>query len=102
VPLSQDLIPTHSHLFGAWVEAGVLGAVFWLWTLALVASVLPRLHRLADGRVALVAFLGVSFLWDIVFSPFGAERRLVVPFYLVVFLLARRETAGRHETLPPV
>ena len=100
VPLSQDLIPTHSHLFGAWVEAGVLGAVFWLWALALGASVLPRLHRLAGGRVALVAFLGVSFLWDVLFSPFGAERRLVVPFYLIVLLLARKDilaTSGGRE-----
>jgi hypothetical protein len=90
VPKSQDLIPTHSHLFGAWVEAGILGALFWFWALALATSVLPRLHRLADGRVALVAFLAVSFLWDVLFSPFGAERRLVTPFYLIAFLLARK------------
>src|SRR5437660_8719552 len=65
VPISPDLIPTHSHLFGAWVEAGILGAVFWFWALGLVASVLPRLHRLGDARVALVAFLAISFLWDV-------------------------------------
>ena len=30
---TSDVIPTHSHLAGAWVEAGILGAVFWLWAL---------------------------------------------------------------------
>jgi hypothetical protein len=88
-PRSSDVIPTHSHLFGAWVEAGILGAVFWLWALMLVTGVLPRLHHLADGRVALVAFLAALFLWDVFFSPFGAERRLIMPFLLIVFLLAR-------------
>lgn len=91
VPLSPDMIPTHSHLLGAWVEAGILGAVFWLWALALLTSVLPRLHLLVDGRVALVAFLGLLFLWDVFFSPFGAERRLIMPFYLIVLLLARKD-----------
>lgn len=93
-PPSSDLIPTHSYLFGAWVEAGILGAIFWLWAVALVISILPRLHRLPYGRVALVAFLAVSFLWDVLFSPFGAEARLVAPFSLVVFLLARNELSA--------
>ncbi len=87
----EGQIPTHSHLFGAWVEAGILGAVFWLWALALVGSVLPRLHRLADGRVALVAFLGVWFFWNVLYEPFGSEGRLIVPFFLIVLLLARKD-----------
>ncbi len=98
---SGGLIPTHSHLFGAWVEAGILGAVFWLWALALVASILPRLHRLADGRVPLVAFLAALFFWAVLFSPFGAEGRLMMPFYLIVFLLARKDIlakSGERET----
>src|SRR5207249_4985632 len=37
---SDYLIPTHSFLFGAWVEAGLLGAVFWLVVLALAISTL--------------------------------------------------------------
>ncbi len=95
----QGLIPTHSHLFGAWVEAGILGAVFWLWALALAASVLPRLHRLADGRVVLVAFLAVFFSWAVLFSPFGAEGRLMMPFYLIVFLLARKDILAKSGEL---
>lgn len=97
VPLSQDLIPTHSHLFGAWVEAGIAGAIFWLWALGLVVSVLPRLHGLADERVPLLAFLGVSFLWDVLFSPFGAERRVIVPYCLLALLLAQADLRRRNR-----
>jgi len=67
------------------------------WALALVASVLPRLHRLADGRVALVAFLAVSLLWDVLFSPFGAERRLIVAFSLIVLLLAHKDILTKRR-----
>lgn len=88
---SSDLIPTHSYLFGAWVAGGIPGAVFWLWAFALGASVLLRLHRLADGRVVLVAFLGSAFLWYVLFSPLGAGGRLVAAFYLIVVLLARKD-----------
>lgn len=90
--LVSDRIPSHSYLFGAWVNAGILGAVFWLWASLLAAVALLRLHRLADGRVVLVAFLGFLFLWDVLFSPLGAEARLVGAFYLAVLLLARYDT----------
>lgn len=88
--VSSGLIPTGSYLFGAWVDGGVLGAVFWAWTLVITSSVLLRIHRLADsGRVALVAFLGFSFLWAVFFSPFGAEARIAAAFSLVVFVMAQ-------------
>lgn len=105
-PINEDapssaLIPTHSYLFGAWVDGGILGAVFWLSTLVLAASVLLRLHRLADGRVALVAFLGFSFLWGVFFSPLGTEARLSVAFSLVVFLMARKDLSATADLEGP-
>lgn len=27
------LIPSHSHLFGAWVDHGILGGIFWSYML---------------------------------------------------------------------
>ena len=91
------LIPTHSHLFGAWVEAGVLGAVFWLWVLLLAGRVLTRLYRVAEPLSPLIAFVALLVVWDVLFSPYGAERRLFVPYFLIVLLFAwnrlRRSTA---------
>jgi hypothetical protein len=45
------LIPTHSYLVGAWVDAGIMGALFWLWVLSLPLRVLARLYT-ADEPLA--------------------------------------------------
>jgi hypothetical protein len=80
------LIPTHSHLFGAWVEGGVLGGVFWLWVLFLAARGLFALYWIRGPLTPLIAFVGFLLVWDVLFSPFGAERRFVTPFYIIALM----------------
>jgi len=89
-----DLIPEHSHLLGAWVDAGVFGTFLWFWALGLGVAVLSRLYLLRNRMTPLAAFVGLLFVWDILFSPFGAERRLLVPFYLIVLLFTRDRLRG--------
>ncbi len=84
----KDLIPTHSHLFGSWVEAGILGAIFWFWVLFLVLRVMSNLFLAREPLSPLVVFIGFSLLWDIVFSPFGADRRITVPYDVVLLMFA--------------
>ena len=86
--IEQDLIPTHSHLMGSWVEAGILGTVLWLWVLLLVFRVLMVQYMLSDPIVPLVGFAAFLMVWDIFFSPFGAERRYTVPFNIVLLIYA--------------
>jgi hypothetical protein len=76
----------HSHLVGAWVEAGILGAVFWAWILSLDARRLAALYQNKEALTPLIAYVGILLGWDILFSPFGAERRFVTPYYLVLLL----------------
>lgn len=85
------LIPAHSHLFGAWVNAGVLGAVIWLYVLALIGRALGGLLRRRDILAPLIAFTGLSLGYDILLSPFGAERRFIIPFVIVLLLVTRRD-----------
>jgi len=80
------LIPTHSHLFGAWVEAGILGAVFWVWVLFLPIRGLVLLIRKKEVLTPLFAFFAFLLIWDILFSPFGAERRFITPYYIIVMM----------------
>jgi O-antigen ligase len=104
-----DLIPEHSHLLGAWMEAGFFGTLFWFWALGLAIAVLSRLYLLRDRMTPLVAYLGLLLVWDILFSPFGAERRLLIPFYLIVLLFTwdrlrgvlRRSRAARQREPEP-
>jgi len=84
----KGLIPTHSHLLGAWVEAGLLGAIFWVWILSLPVRVLMKPHGILDYLTPLMAFVAFLLIWDILFSPYGAERRFVTPYYIVVMLTA--------------
>jgi O-antigen ligase len=86
----DDLIPTHSHLLGAWVEAGVGGALFWFGILAMIAAALRRLYASNDPMRPYLVFLMFLFIWDILFSPFGAQRRLTNGFLLVAMLYALR------------
>jgi hypothetical protein len=84
----QELIPTHSHLFGAYVEAGLLGAVFWVWVMFLALRVMSNLFLVREPLSPLIAFLGFSLIWDVLFSPFGAERRVIMPYYIILLMFA--------------
>lgn len=83
-----DLIPTHSHLLGSWVEAGVGGALFWIGILCLIAGALRHLYASDDPLRPYLVFLMFLFIWDILFSPFGAQRRLTNGFLMVAVLFA--------------
>lgn len=93
----QGLIPAHSHIMGAWVWAGMLGAVFWVYIFLLAGKALLKLSLLKPPLALFYAFLLVSFLWDILFSPFQAFRRGTESFLLVVILdlLTRQDFAIR-------
>lgn len=108
------LIPAHSYLLGAWVHAGILGAVFWLWVLALPVGVLMRLCTREEPLAPLLAFLSAGLIWNVLFSPFGGTARLsaaVAAVTLMWFLegepephvavaeqgVAPDETVDRHD-----
>lgn len=80
------LIPAHSHILGAWVEAGVMGAVFWLWVFTLPVWVLLYLYRTNERLVPIVAFFAFLLLWDLIFSPYGSEARYRTPYEVVLMM----------------
>ena len=83
----QDcLIPTHSHLMGAWVQAGVFGAIFWLWIFTLPCRCLMNTFNKYSKLTPLVVYAAFMLIWDILFSPYGAERRFITPYYIVLMI----------------
>ncbi|WP_420426273.1 hypothetical protein [Algiphilus sp.] len=82
----ECLIPAHSHLMGAWVQAGILGAIFWLWLLTLPMRALAGLFTVKERLAPLVALLAFHLIWDTFFSPFAGERRFITPFYIVLMM----------------
>jgi hypothetical protein len=84
--LEEGAIPTHSHLMGAWVSAGILGALIWSWVWLLAGKMLLRTYPVGIKLFPLGSFAAIQLLWDIVFSPYGAQMRLITPFYVVIII----------------
>jgi hypothetical protein len=88
--VGTDLIPAHSYLLGAWVWAGFLGAVFWLAVAANAVWLLANLYSLRVEAAPLLVFAAMLLLWDIAFSPYGLNGRIVAPYELALCLLGVR------------
>ena len=96
-PFLDDLIPTHSHLFGAWVESGVAGGIFWIGALLLAFKALYRLLRMENAPTALISFLTISMVWDIFFSPFGQEQRFLMALKICLALWVIRRAKSKEQ-----
>jgi O-antigen ligase len=82
----SELIPTHSHFWGAWVESGILGAIFWGYIFFLAFKVPLKLYKIKEPIKYVTLFVVFTLIWDILFSPYGADRRLSQPFFIVVII----------------
>ncbi len=60
--LETNLIPTHSHLMGAWVWAGILGATFWFYILWLTARATIRVAVLRPPLAPVYASLVIGYV----------------------------------------
>ncbi len=83
---TDDLIPSHSHILGSWVYAGVLGAMFWLYILIIATRGMKALVTYKIPLRVLSLFCGLWLFWDVLFSPFGAQSRFVTPLYIILIL----------------
>ena len=84
-------IPTHSHILGSWAEAGVAGGFFWIMVLWLALRTFYRMLGNDDLPFRLLLlFMLVFFIWDILFSPFGLERRVMDPAMIMVIAAMER------------
>lgn len=97
--LSSDAsrIPAHSVLLGSWVENGIGGAIFW------VVVAIMGLKAVVQGVLGpkpadfLLCLAIVTLLWDIPFSPFGAERRVVLPIFIAAVAIVLNDQRRRHR-----
>ncbi len=81
--LIDGLIPAHSYLLQAWVYAGVVGALFWVWVYVFIARALLHVYPPTVVLLPVAAFMAFSLFWDILFSPYGSTGRILVPYYIV-------------------
>jgi len=94
---SED-VSAHSYVLGAWVESGLGGALFWFWVLVMSITAVLYAYSIRSSWALLATFAGLNLIWDTLFSPYGAQGRLIVPFYVTLILLVIRY--ARNSIVP--
>jgi hypothetical protein len=93
------VIPTHSHIIGAWVFAGILGTLFWAYLFWLVLRAIAVVAIRRPPLAPAYAWLLVSYCWAILFSPFGSTSRIIESFTIVI-IVDLLEAKATHGTTP--
>ena len=89
---SAEFIPTHSYILGAWVEAGIVGALFWAVAFTVVLGAAFLIVDAGGSFMCVGFFLFINLLWNIPFSPFGADTRLSAAITLCCALSVLKTT----------
>ena len=92
----KDLIPSHSYLLGSWVEAGLGGGLFWVYVLWLGTAAFYRTLAGAEPYTPLIVFTILFLVWEILFSPFAQEQRVVAALHICLVLWALRPPSGQY------
>jgi hypothetical protein len=79
----------HSHVIGAWVDAGLFAAVCWVVLFGFCITLLVKISGLLDGWAPTCLFISICTMWDIVFSP-GPHRLDIALRIIVIFFALRR------------
>jgi len=84
-------IPNHSMIFTAWLEGGILAAIFWFYLLKLGVSWFMRTSGKAKPFGLVANYLAINFFWALLFSPLGAGSRVILAFTLGVMYAQKRK-----------
>lgn len=87
-----DRMPTHSHIMGSWVNAGIFGTLIWIWFLykILQAILLNSINK--SSWNGLFYFICILMIWKIFFSSFNGGARFYDAYYLCLILLMQKES----------
>jgi hypothetical protein len=80
----RELIPSHSHLIGAWVFSGFLGLVFWLYIIWIHLRYINRFSFYMNRFWIPFLYLVMLCLWNILFSPFSQRPLLSLVIIIIV------------------
>jgi hypothetical protein len=83
---NDNLIPTHSHVLGSWVESGLAGGVFWLYVAAVCVLAIRRTSSRQSPLSPLILYVACNELWDLSFSPYAGDRHFTTSIFLIILL----------------
>lgn len=90
-------LPTHSYLFGAWTMFGIVGALFWAGIAHRMLGHLRTLLRTRSHLLPLCVTLAVLSFWNFLFSPFGADSRLLAAAAIVIIGISATKLGESHH-----
>jgi len=97
----QRYIPSHSHLTGAWVQNGVLGALFWIYALFLIFRFLLKYAYIYPKFFGYIIPASFSTVWSIFFSGFWNRIGLGAFFAFIIIMMEqidRKKDLLSYET----
>ena len=89
------LIPSHSHIMGAWVHYGIFGLIFYCWLLFVIYRHLRKyVHVIPQWYGYFSIWIGV-YLWHIFFSSPGS--RVMLGMFIATLFVAKAVGDGRVQ-----
>jgi hypothetical protein len=100
---TEFLIPTHSYLFGAWVESGILGVPIWIYAFFIAFQSLYAIIKIRGQPSALLSLVAFAMMWDVFFSPFASDARILkgVEICILIAAAGSLKKIGASELLRP-
>jgi hypothetical protein len=79
----------HSQILGSTADNGILASFFWIGLAIFLAKAVNDTLGQSMSLAPLVSFVAMLGLWDILFSPFGSDRRIMIGIAVATILVAR-------------
>ena len=92
-------LPTHSHILGAWVTAGILGMLFWIYILKIIIMYLKKVYFYNTRMWCFSTIYILLFSWDIFFSPYVGSRGYRLAFIFSYFIISLSDANFRKSLL---
>jgi hypothetical protein len=96
--LQSDLIQTHSHIFGAWVEAGLFGGILWIWVLWISTTTFLKIIYRVNPVQPIYLYIILSHLWAVLFSPLNGEVRIYTALSMAVLIVLVEFYSAQQKT----
>jgi len=90
----RKFIKAHSAIVSAWLDHGILGAIFWVYVFYLVATNLWRVTQFLPEYTGIVVFNCCGFFWAFFFSPIQSRAYTAIILVPILIIQIRR----LHET----
>lgn len=89
-------IPAHSHLTFAWIWHGIIGGVFWMYTLYLIFLFLYKYIYVYPRYIGYLLPACLGIMWQILFSPFQGRPMLGAFFAFIIVMMNQIDSSYRQ------